>query len=225
MSLTERENELFERWKQRCREHGEMQFVRDGAVDPDKFEKCPLRIVFVLKEPYADKSFDLRKRLCERDLYPTMVRWVEGILDLPRLKPWSELNGPPDEKRRDRAARQIVFMNVKKKGGGPNANWKEIREAMRRDCDFIREQLSLYEPDAVVLCGSVIGDGLGDLYSISDDDWTRTRRGIKHCSVNGASHVQYCHPRAQFPAHMKHYGLIDAMHELGIWERRRGKRC
>ena len=221
MNLTERENKLFERWESRCREHGENLFVGDGAVDPGEFEKSPLRLVFVLKEPYTDKPFDLREYLRKPRLYPTMVRWVEGILDLPRLKPWSELNGWIDEKRRHRAVRQIVFMNVKKNGGGSSSKWNEIREAMRRDRNFIQEQLALYKPDAVILCGSVIGDGLQDVYSLSGDDWKRTKRGVRYCSVNGALHVLFRHPAARDPTHMKHYGLVDALHELKIWERRR----
>lgn len=114
MNLTEKENELFERWESQCREHGENLFVKDGAVDPDGFENAPLKLVFVLKEAYANKSFDLREYLREPNLYPTMVRWIEGILALPCLKPWSKLDGWVSEVRRDRAVRQIVFMNVKK---------------------------------------------------------------------------------------------------------------
>lgn len=221
MNLTEKENELFERWESQCRKHGENRFVKDGAADLDRFEKAPLKLVFVLKEAYADESFDLREYLREPNLYPTMVRWIEGILALPDLKPWSELDGSLSKVRRDQAVRQIVFMNVKKKGGGPSANWKEIRSAMKRDSDFIREQLAMYKPDVVILCGSDIGDGLEDLYSISDDAWARTDRGIWHCTVGGVLHVLYRHPAARDPAHMKHYGLIDALHELHVWERRR----
>ncbi len=221
MNLTEKENELFERWESRCQEHGEDLFVKDGAVDPDGFEKATLQLVFVLKEAYTDESFDLRDHLRTPNLYPTMVRWIEGILALPRLKPWSELDGWLNEVRRDRAVRQIVFMNVKKNGGGPSANWKEIRSAMKRDRHFIREQLAMYKPDVVILCGSDIGNGLKDLYSISDDSWARTDRGIRYCTVSGVLHVLYRHPAARDPAHMKHYGLIDALHELNIWERRR----
>lgn len=92
---------------------------------------------------------------------------------------------------------------------------------MKRDRGFVLEQLAMYKPDVVILCGSVIGYGLEDLYSIKHDDCARTKRGIRHCTVNGAIHVLYRHPAARDPAHMKHYGLIDALHELQIWERRR----
>ena len=90
---------------------------------------------------------------------------------------------------------------------------------MKRDRSFISAQLSLYAPDYVICCGTIVSDLLfgaepAGVYPVSDEVWTWTRRGVWYNTVNGTPHIAYHHPRARMRGNLLHFGLIDAVAEL-----------
>ena len=230
MSLAERENELFERWEKRCNERGWMGFARDGAVDPDEFEKSSLRIVVVLKESRAPERSDLREWVREHGMYKVLCRWVVN-LGSPSSGDhlWKDYKSLSNETLH-MAVQQIAVVNARKEGGGgPSVPDKRIQEALKLDGDLLREQLNLYKPDAVIWCGKPFWyhNVPHYVYGMQRDVSTRatTARGVVYFTADGALHVLYYHPGIQgVPHNMLHYGLMDALGELAIWERWRGER-
>ena len=229
MNLAERENELFERWEKRCNQRGWMGFARDGAVDPEQFEKSPLRIVFVLKESRARERSDLREWMREHGMYKVLCRWVVNLDQSSCDRVWKDYQSLSKETLH-MAAQQIAVVNARKEGGGgPSVSDKKIQEALKLDGDLLREQLKLYKPDAVIWCGKPFWrhNVPHYVYGMPRDVSTRatSARGVVYFTADGALHVLYYHPGYRVPHNMLHYGLMDALEELAIGERWRGERA
>ena len=91
MSLSDREDELFESWPSR-----QEPFVRDGVVDADECVRSRVKLLFVLKEvnDLGGGGWDLREFLRaggRAQTWNTVARWVEGIDRLLCIVPWTEL--------------------------------------------------------------------------------------------------------------------------------------
>lgn len=240
--LTDRENDLFEDWSQ---ELGSELFVRDGAVDPEAHESCCVKLLFVLKEVNdpGGGGWDLRcflKGGGHASTWNNVARWVEGIETVVKRRrthgdladeviPWETLVGRGrelKEERRKKWLRQIVVVNLKKTPGGGSTDYDELEKAVNRDRSRIEQQLSLYAPDYVIMCGSRISDLLvgaesksKGIYQHDDKAWRRTARGIWYREIGTTPFIAYWHPQARLPAPLLHYGLIDAVRELA--DRRR----
>ena len=93
----------------------------------------------------------------------------------------------------------------------------------------LRRQFALYRPDYrpdyVVGCGSGVAEILfGDVYE-RRTDWASTSKGIR-CAGFGASpddppnlsatYFAYWYPNVRWPANLVHYGLVDAVAEVGV---------
>ncbi len=216
--IAEEEDRLFKAWA--C---GYELFVPDGAVDADEYARSRVKLLFVLKEVNdpGGGGWDLRQFLRDGGRGPTwntVTRWVESIQRLPCLVPWSELS-TVDNDRRKQALRKIAVVNLKKEPGGGSAEDDQLRAALQRDRKFISDQLSLYAPDYVICCGTLVTDlpfGVkpSGVYPLNDKDWASTTRGVWYSIVHGTPHIAYHHPQARFPGNLLHYGLIDAVAEL-----------
>lgn len=217
--IAEKEEELFKDWRS-----GQDSFVWDGVVDADEYARSRVKLLFVLKEvnDLGGGGWDLREFLRDGGRGPTwntVTRWVEGIERLPCIVPWNELSTTVDNNRRKRALRNVAAVNLKKEPGAGVADYDRLREATQRDRQFISKQLSLYEPDYVICCGSLVTDLLLGaepfaVYPQGDDDWKSTQRGVWYRVVNETPHIAYHHPQARMPGNLLHYGLIDAVSEL-----------
>ena len=217
--VAEKEDRLFEAWASRHES-----FVRDGIVDADEYARSPVKLLFILKEVNdpGGGGWDLRQFLRDggrASTWNTVTKWVEGIHRLPCIVPWSEVSIRVDQDRRKRALRKIAVVNLKKEPGGGEADDDKVREAAQRDRELISAQLSLYAPDYVICCGTLVADLLFGaepigVYPLNDKDWKSTRRGVRYSLVDSTPHIAYHHPQARMPGELVHYGLIDAVAEL-----------
>lgn len=214
-SLAEAENALFATWRKQDPSEG---FTTDGAIDPDEYARSPIRLVFLLKETNGwtgDLRSTLRNGEHASGTWYNLTRWIEGILQLPRITPWSKLEQCPDDERRQQALRKVVVVNLKKTPGGSAANDESIRYAAKRDRQLLSEQLALYAPHFVICCGDIVGNAIADdVYQLPPEDWQQTHRGVWYIHVNDIPYVSVYHPAAHLPSRFLHYGLIDALNEL-----------
>jgi hypothetical protein len=167
MTITEKENELFNRWKNEMA----LSFNADGIINLKIWGKTSPKIMFVLKETNALKG-DLRHFLASggSDTYyrtwNNVVRWTEVVL----CDTYSE---HIDDERRTKILSHVCAVNLKKECGGAKSKKSEIQFAARRDSEFIKEQMSLYLPDLVITCGfGLVGDTLRDIiYNEKNSEW------------------------------------------------------
>ena len=151
--LNAREDALVEEWK-RCLGHAAENFVPDGVVCGETYESTWPRVVFLLKEvnDSSGGNWELRQFLRSGGRWQTwnnVTRWTEGILALPKIRPWGNLE-TVDSNARIRALGKIAAVNVKKTPGGATANFDGMRGFARANRVFIRRQLELYRPNLVV---------------------------------------------------------------------------
>lgn len=214
--LGEREDALFDRWRGGLgRDSG--RFVPDGAVCAETFESTDTRIVFLLKEVNDPDggNWDLREFLRDGGRGATwnnVTRWTKGLLALPQLLPWGDLEHI-DKEARIGTLRNIAAVNLKKVPGGGGADVDVLRDFARRNREYLRRQLELYRPSLIVGCG---GDVTSVLFGeiLPEPDWRRSVRGVRYARIEGATYLDYYHPNARISGNLLNYGLIDSVQEV-----------
>ena len=152
MTTTKKLNKLFDIWVQRFPKYKDT-FVADGVIDEKVFNRQNLKILFIAKEPNdpEQEGGDFREWWQEEVKYSFSHRiceWAYGILnDFP---PIEEL--PYDNDLRVRVMRSIAFMNLKKNGGGANADHESIQSVLENERELILEEISIIKPELIIGC-------------------------------------------------------------------------
>ena len=215
MTITEREKDLFSEWK-RNREG----FVEDGVIDEKSYLKNDLKILFVMKEVNdpGGGNWDLRQFIREgarSQTWDNITRWVAGIRCLPNEIYWAELAKITIERRID-VLRSICVINLKKSPGGHTTDNKALWGISSTDKEYINRQLSLYDADVTICCGSVTSNIFHSLVSFTPPpEWVMTKRGIwYHQHSSKKIVISYAHPEARVTDCLLYYGIIDAVKEI-----------
>ena len=212
-NLNRREDALFEEWKRSLVNPSEA-FVPDGAVCGETYESTSPRIVFLLKEVNdpGGGDWDLRDFLRSGgrgQTWNNVTRWTEGILALPEIRPWKDLEDI-DNDARINALKKIAAVNIKKTPAAAAADVDGLHGFARANREFIRRQLDLYRPHVIVGCGSDVSDVLfADVYG--EPGWHKTMRGTWYAALGSATYFDYHHPNARVSARLLHYGLMDSV--------------
>ena len=119
-TIREREDELFERWRNRV-----PNLVPDGLVGDSFRPGCP-KILFILKEPNDPEGTlpDIRDFLREGaqpETWGNIARWVAGIERLPAETLWADVAKLTADRRKSLLC-TIAAMNLKKSPGGGSRN-------------------------------------------------------------------------------------------------------
>lgn len=208
--ITDRENELFTRWRRNCPD-----LVPDGVVNEEVYLASNPRLLFVLKEVNRFDR-DLRTFLAEggrEETWNNVTRWVEGIRRLPKDTPWADLVRI-DEGRRQTALASIVALNLNKSAGGHTTDNAALRKVALRDRSPLNEQFRLYDPTIVICCG--VSEIFHKTVDLSEKPNCRsTSHGISYHEISkGKFVVDYSHPETRCAKHILHYGLVDAIREI-----------
>ena len=127
MSIAMCQKELFDKLRQL-----DSSIIVDGVPDEAQYISAPYRIMYVLKEVNGGSGWSLCDHLQsggrDREHDPTwdnIARWTEGIFNLQKELPWSEV-----EKdcwtRREKMLPKICAINVKKTSGSYVSKNKEV---------------------------------------------------------------------------------------------------
>lgn len=211
MSLTEQEDDLFERWKKT-----RPRLIRDGVVDESSYLSSSPRVVLVLKDVNDEGGgpWDLRDVLRKGMRWQTwnnVTRWLRGIRNLDRELTWSDITAKPKKEERIAAVRSLCVINLKKEPGGASSNRDAVNRYAHEDSTYLAEQFELYRAE-LVICG-----GVGDTFAsiIGVDGWQRTSRGLSYIETESGCHIiDYYHPQVRYPLEMLYYGLLDGVREL-----------
>lgn len=184
-------------------ESGDIDFIYDGATDPQKWLESPWRIMCLLKEAHgggrwnhADairKDHGLLKTggTANQAVHNRMVEWlsvIESNLDDNCFDVEADRNqGHP--RGRDTMLRS-AWVNIKKADGLPYSNAADLHAVAMRDADFLKRQIDLLKP-RVILCGATFGIVRDILFPDSEPiKWTQ----FSYLSHTGIVLIDYVHP-------------------------------
>lgn len=168
MTIQEKENALFKRWKQSRSEY--KSFDEDGVVKPAEWEMIATKLVFVLKETNGLNG-DLRKFLREGGS-PTYFRTWNNIVRWTNVVLFNNDTDKVNQKQRESILSYICAVNLKKESGSSRSKKSEIKSAALNDKKFIQEQMALYQPDIIIACGfGLTADTLRDIVYEDSAEW------------------------------------------------------
>ena len=215
MKISEKEDLLFAEWREKRPD-----LVADGIADEQAYSASPIKLLFVLKEVNDPDGggWDLREFICaggRPQTWNNITRWTEGIQQLSKDSPWSDLESI-DERRRKQALSSIAAINLKKTPGGHTTDIDGLAATATEDREFLNRQMGLYDPDIIICCGAATSDILHSLIHFSDEPfWKMTRRGVWfHEFRPGKYVIRYEHPEARVADCLLYYGFIDAVREI-----------
>ena len=204
-------NKLFSKWQSRLRHQNNinkrMAFVRDGAMDKEKWEQANPKIVFLEKEAYGHGGGDERSSWCLGTLlreewgrfrgphWLNVGRWTYGIQHTNK----DNIPSFPDDEVARNALFDSAVVNIKKSGGSPTSNDHDLKLYVEEDGDLIKEQIDLLNPDVIVFCSTwhLVKELFGEPEELST--WTYQR--------NNQKLLEYYHPAARMDKIMMFFAL------------------
>lgn len=163
MTLVEKNKEIEERILSLDTDDSEFAPIADGLIDPEKYESSKIRIMWILKEAYAqpndndyggwsmsqayrdkptwelsDKSNRLRKMI-----------YVSHGIENDFLK-WNDMSYIHEDKSMFSVIMQIAYINLKKIPGGTISNDHEIGEHFQKNKGIILEQIESFKPEIII---------------------------------------------------------------------------
>ncbi len=209
-SIAEEENKLFAELR-----INNPDIVDDGVASEEDYLSAKYKIMYVLKEVNGGKSWSLREFVRDGgrpQTWDNIARWTEAIFDLDTEKPWSYWEND-NEDRRKKILKTICAVNVKKTSGGHTSHADEIYQAAIDNSAILQKQLSLYNPDIIICCGTEKAF-VDACYKNQEPDWKMTSRGIWYFVDNDTVVISFAHPEARVKDCFLHYALVDAVKEI-----------
>lgn len=221
MNITDKENELFNEWKQN---HPKFSF--DGIVSPQHYLKSKIKTLFILKEVNSkEEVFDLRKFIVNDApdrgyTWNNISLWKKGIENINHDLKWQDVFVNIKEQCKVYLP-QIGVVNIKKHPGGHTAINSELKEHLKKDSSFFNKQLQLYFdsefcPELIIACGSYTSSIAVQYMNLNEKPkWEKTSRGIEFFEFQtGKYYIEYSHPEARVSNNLLYYGLVDAVREI-----------
>lgn len=215
MSITDKENELFEKWAL-----SRPGFVGDGVADETAYLASDAKVVFVMKEVNDPGGGNWNQREFMRkggrpQTWNNITRWVIGIRNLEEDIAWKNLGEITEQQRID-SLKSICAMNLKKSPGGSAADNETLATIAYEDKEYLKRQFSFYNADLVVCCGSATSEIFHSVIELdSRPNWKTTTRGVWFHEYPAKKYiVEYFHPQARIQGYLLYYGLIDAVREI-----------
>ena len=147
------ENDFLEKWSE---EYKDKSFLKDGVIDAKTYFSEDTKVLFVLKEAnWINGRDDMKNYLKNPNLsrnwwktWNNIARWTIALLD------GGEYPRYISSEYRAMILRRIAFINLKKEGGGSQADSVKIADAAKKDSEHIKEQIKMYCPDIIICCGT-----------------------------------------------------------------------
>ena len=196
-SITKQENIIFDNWSNLI--------VKDGTVDEDSFLSTKIKILVIMKETndYVNNEQDLRvflKQGARGATWNNIVRWVYGLqnLDTDISKLWNNISYV-NNNMRIKYLSTISSINLKKKPGGTTTNLDELKDESKKDIEYLKRQISLYQNLNFVLCGSRDVANLVDKYELFGTIEFAQHKNtyVQIAQANNTVIISYYHPQVR----------------------------
>lgn len=134
----------------------------DGILNPSLYDAAPLRILWLLREPWFTGAWKLLKGngVYSRiggspTLHPIIYVTYSIFHGFPR---WRDMDWIRDDPVMAEVLRSIAYINVKKCAGGTASNLQDIYDWFKKGEGVIRQQVCDCTPDVIVGCRPYMRD-------------------------------------------------------------------
>lgn len=214
--MKNKENSLFKEWKAES-----LKFIPDGVVDEAVYIGTKQKVLFILKEVNGGENWDLRtflKNGGRKQTWNNIALWQFGIQNIKNNYTWKDLKKKLNKNFRIEQLNSIVALNIKKEAGGHTSNSKEIWKYAnkKRNKEFLRRQIKIYNPHIIICCGTPTADIVKSYQLVEKfEKWKLSTLGIKyHITEDNEIIINYCHPAARIDDNFKYFPLIDTIKEI-----------
>jgi len=194
---TKKLNSLFEKWEENVPEY-KGKFIRDGIIEEQFYNKSSMKILFIAKEPNDPKqeeAWDFRewwKTEIKFTFSYRIAEWSYGLLNnFPAFDEiWNKFELYND------AIRSIAFMNIKKSGGIGYSEIKTIIEHLKKNINFIHEQIEIIRPE-IIITGTSKDELRNALFP--NLDWIKSGYNIDIAKYKKSKVIDFYHPSSLTP--------------------------
>ena len=220
ISLSQKIDNLMNEMVAEHNEKGWTNFIKDGAVNPEIYERTQPKIVFFLKEAYSKSDIDvwsltdwLNNGAMTR-MWGAVAEWTYGI----RNTTATTIPQKPHLSYEEKTAliKSIAIVNVKKSNGTKNSNYSDLINYAKSDKVYLKKELDILSPD-VIICGNN-SSLLRLLYGAKIQDEKVTSDGLIDAEFmrnNGFAFnnkqiiLDYYHPANHYPAMLNYYTVCS----------------
>lgn len=168
ISIQEKEDELFERWKVAFEKNGDTGFCADGLIfngelfnnsknrfsgnQEELWSNAKRKVLFFMKDPNDNEGEDYREwglyQKTSSIFFRFIYSWLNGLSTIS-----SQSTIPPMIKELDRTL-PLCIVNAKKKSGGSSVSYNEVYPHIEKYGDLLKQQFDIYAPNIIVCGGS-----------------------------------------------------------------------
>jgi hypothetical protein len=173
----------------------EENFVCDGVINTGEYFASPLKILWILKEPYtgAGKTMveDLNTNRADGNKKDSQTTWhpiiyiSHGITN--NFEQYNSMKKIQEDKSISKVLRKIAFINVQKTPAKTRTNPKDITEAYQINKEILHRQINVINPDIII--------GANTLHLFVNDFGLKDEHKIKHhWTKNNKLYIKTYHP-------------------------------
>lgn len=188
----------------------EKEIISDGIVNPQEYLSSPIKILWILKEPYdidgegkggwpINESLNNEKELqtlggLKSTWYP--IAYTSFAI-LNGFKKYEDMDDIEDNDSMLNVFKKIAFINVQKFAANTTTNDKDIKAAYKAHSRILLKQIEIYNPD-IVIGGNTMWNFVDDL-ELKDHHYDEYEYWIKdnklyinaaHPSIRGNSEAK-----------------------------------
>ncbi len=154
--------DLFKEWKEREPHSINNNFIEDGIIDPERWSKSKIKVLFILREAYQEEGetggFNLVENLRKEEdkkkgksTWRNLAKWAALLSE---NITWDEKKDlPKDWSKYQEAFLSTALINVKKSGGNKTTVIEEIIKIAKDEKDLLNRQIEIINPDIICCCG------------------------------------------------------------------------
>lgn len=215
-------------------DHAYNLFIKDGIVNEDKWNNSEIpKILFVMKEAYDSRDSGWDRELAEwinrgecwkYKIWRRIAQWTFGLLNTTTEGIFPYTINEITEEEYKLALQEIAVINLKKSGGKSSSNYDEIAEYAKYDCEEIKKEFELIDPD-IVICGFTFNVLRNIVFKNEIEEVGQHNANWYYfAKVNGRVRlfIDYYHPANRFPDLLNYYGLVNIYQQAIIENDRKG---
>ncbi len=217
MNINEHEL-LLESWAARPH-HSKKGFVKDGIIDPARWNTTSIKVLFLLKEAYPDEphkatDWDLRILLKENWKKPKGVLFRRAACWAYAAKHFSDPiqpQLPADDNAWSEAGECLLsaaIVNVKKSCGKNSSDLEDIKMHAQVDGEFLKRQIELIMPN-IVICGYT-WFAVQHLWPGAEVLYHRSYQADKKVFID------FWHPANRYPNDLNYYTLTSLLRHPAV---------